>query len=306
MGLHIVRNGFSVGYNVWYAHAESLNRINDASGSSKVPNEEGSRYRTMVMDAMGPELIQNPMCDEQPPNPEAQKFSDLLKDADEPLWDGCKNHTKLSAVSQLLNIKSEYNMPEACYDRLMSVIKTMLPEGEKLPDNLYRTKKQLAKLCLGYEKIDACVNNCATLFAINTGGLSKGRIYGFGRSQSSDRFSRISVTSTPRESEERYNKLTKVMDEKYNELSMKMQEELLRQEVESKKMLEQALEESQKREEDARKREEDARRREEDTRRRAVELEEMVRKLIQEVEYTNRQFACRSGPNEQQDFGAKR
>ncbi|KAL2249871.1 UNVERIFIED_CONTAM: hypothetical protein Sindi_2460800, partial [Sesamum indicum] len=108
-----------------------------------------------------------------------------------------------------------------------------------------------------------------------TGGPSKGRIYGFGRSQSSDRFSRISVTSTPREYEERYNELTKVMDEKYNELSMKMQEELLTREVESKKMLEQALEESQKREEDARKREEDARRREEDAQRRAVELEEM-------------------------------
>ncbi|KAK4429147.1 hypothetical protein Salat_1214900 [Sesamum alatum] len=77
-----------------------------------------------------------------------------------------------------------------------------------------------------------------------TGGPCKGRIYGFGRSQSSDRFSRISITSTLRESEERYNELTKAMDEKYNELTMKMQEELLRQEAESKKMLEQALEDS--------------------------------------------------------------
>ncbi|KAL0445916.1 UNVERIFIED_CONTAM: hypothetical protein Slati_1719500 [Sesamum latifolium] len=78
-----------------------------------------------------------------------------------------------------------------------------------------------------------------------TGGPSKGGIYEFGRSQSSDRFSRISVTSTPRESCERYNELMKVMDEKYNELAMEMQEELLRREAESKKMLEQALEESQ-------------------------------------------------------------
>ncbi|KAL0355742.1 UNVERIFIED_CONTAM: hypothetical protein Sradi_4021100 [Sesamum radiatum] len=132
-----------------------------------------------------------------------------------------------------------------------------------------------------------------------TGGPSNGRIYGFGRSQSSDRFSKISVTSTLRESKERYNELTKVMDEKYNELTKKMEEELLRREAKSKKMLEQALEES-------RKREEDARRREEDAQRRAVELEEMVRKLIQEVGYTNRRFAGGSGPNEQQDFGANR
>ncbi|KAK4429887.1 hypothetical protein Salat_1289400 [Sesamum alatum] len=93
--LHIVRNGFSRGYDIWYAHGEALNRRNDASGSSRVPSEEGSRYRTMVMDVVGPELIPNSICDEQPPNPEAQNFFDLLKDADEPLWDGCKNHTKL-------------------------------------------------------------------------------------------------------------------------------------------------------------------------------------------------------------------
>ncbi|KAL0292531.1 UNVERIFIED_CONTAM: hypothetical protein Sradi_6985000 [Sesamum radiatum] len=49
----------------------------------------------------------------------------------------------------------------------MSVIKTMLPEGEKLPNNLYKTKKQLAKLGLGYEKIDACVNNCMLYYKEN-------------------------------------------------------------------------------------------------------------------------------------------
>ncbi|KAL0286796.1 UNVERIFIED_CONTAM: hypothetical protein Sangu_2719300 [Sesamum angustifolium] len=125
--LHFLRNGFSRGYSVWYAHGESLNRRNDASGSSMAFDEEGSHYRTMVMDVVGFGLIQNPMCDEQPPHPEAQQFFDLLKDADEPLWD----------------------------------------EGEKLPDNLYKTKKQLAKLGLGYEKIDACLNNCILYYKEN-------------------------------------------------------------------------------------------------------------------------------------------
>ncbi|KAL0411405.1 UNVERIFIED_CONTAM: hypothetical protein Slati_3730200 [Sesamum latifolium] len=135
-----------------------------------------------------------------------------------------------------------------------------------------------------------------------TGWPSKGRIYGFEHSQSFDRFSRIYVTSTPMESKERYHELTKVMDEKYNELTMKMQEELLRREEESKNMLEQALEESRKREEDARRREEDVRTREEDAQRRAMKLEEI--KLIEEVGYTNRRFAGGSGPNEQQGCGA--
>ncbi|GAV79901.1 Transpos_assoc domain-containing protein, partial [Cephalotus follicularis] len=32
-------------------------------------------------------------------NPNAKKFYDLLKDADEPLWNGCKKHTKLSMMT---------------------------------------------------------------------------------------------------------------------------------------------------------------------------------------------------------------
>ncbi|KAK4435136.1 hypothetical protein Salat_0676900 [Sesamum alatum] len=147
--LHIVKNGFTRGYNIWYAHGESLNTRDDVRGSSSTPQVETSRYRTMVMDAISPEFSSGFMCDEQLPNPEAQKFFNLLKDADEPLWDGCKNHTKLSTVAQLLSIKSEYNLPEAYYDRLMLTIKNMLSEDEKLPDNFYTTKKHLSTLGLG-------------------------------------------------------------------------------------------------------------------------------------------------------------
>ncbi|KAL0282111.1 UNVERIFIED_CONTAM: hypothetical protein Sangu_2970000 [Sesamum angustifolium] len=79
------------------------------------------------------------------------------------------------------------------------------------------------------------------------------------------------------------------MDEKYNELTMKMQEEFLRREEESKRILEQALKES--------------RNREEDSQRRTLELKEMVRKLIHEVGNTNRRFAGGCDHKEQQDFG---
>ncbi|GAV63588.1 hypothetical protein CFOL_v3_07106, partial [Cephalotus follicularis] len=44
-------------------------------------------------------------------NPNAKKFYDLLKDADEPLWNGCKKHTKLSMMTRLMNVKSKYGIP---------------------------------------------------------------------------------------------------------------------------------------------------------------------------------------------------
>jgi hypothetical protein len=36
---------------------------------------------------------------EEEPNADAARFFDLLKDSNEPLWDGCMNHSKLSAVA---------------------------------------------------------------------------------------------------------------------------------------------------------------------------------------------------------------
>jgi len=55
-------------------------------------------YRNMVMDAMRMNqgnVSQCPIVEEEP-NADAARFFDLLKDSDEPLWDGCTNHSKLS------------------------------------------------------------------------------------------------------------------------------------------------------------------------------------------------------------------
>ena len=68
----------------------------------------------------------------------------------------------------------------------------------------------------------------------------------------------------------------------------KMKEEFSRREEENRKFFESALEEARKREEEAWKREPD--------------LQELVRKLLQDVGYTNHQFAGGSGHQEQQHF----
>jgi len=55
----------------------------------------------MVMDAMrmsGGNFSECPIVEEEP-NADAIRFFDLLKESDEPLWDGCTNHSKLSAVA---------------------------------------------------------------------------------------------------------------------------------------------------------------------------------------------------------------
>jgi hypothetical protein len=66
-----------------------------------VINDHNNPYKTMYMDAMRMNqghAIQCPVIDEEP-NVDVAKFFDLLKDSDEPLWDNCTNHSKLSVVA---------------------------------------------------------------------------------------------------------------------------------------------------------------------------------------------------------------
>ena len=75
----------------------------------------------------------------------ATYIHDLLKDSDEPLWDGCTNHSKLSAVAHVVTIKSNHGLSEAGYDKII-----VLPEGNRLKENFYAAKSMMKPLGLGY------------------------------------------------------------------------------------------------------------------------------------------------------------
>jgi hypothetical protein len=59
-----------------------------------------------------------PIVNEEP-NANMTRFFYLLKDFEEPLWDDCTNHSKLSIVIQVFNIKSDHRLSEAGYDRII-------------------------------------------------------------------------------------------------------------------------------------------------------------------------------------------
>jgi hypothetical protein len=66
-----------------------------ASNMHGVVDDNNNPYRTMIMDAMRMNqghVDQYPIVDEEP-NVDAARFFNLLKDSDEPLWDGCTNHS---------------------------------------------------------------------------------------------------------------------------------------------------------------------------------------------------------------------
>jgi len=99
-------------YMCWYAHRELfvpdesmeeqvVGSTSSASNMHEVENENSNPYKNMVMDAMRMSEANVRECPivEEEPNADAARFFDLLRDSDEPLWDGCTNHSKLSAVA---------------------------------------------------------------------------------------------------------------------------------------------------------------------------------------------------------------
>lgn len=80
--------------------------------------------RRMVLDNMHPTnnnrtnqpYFFSDTWEEQVPNPEAKEFYDMLQDADEPLYNGCQNWSKLEAATRMLNWKSDCNVPDATFN----------------------------------------------------------------------------------------------------------------------------------------------------------------------------------------------
>nr|GMD32818.1 uncharacterized protein LOC109146588 [Ipomoea batatas]GMD32820.1 uncharacterized protein LOC109146588 [Ipomoea batatas] len=95
----------------------------------------------MVMDAAGPEFNVDEI--EESPNPEAQKFYDMLKAADQELWPGSKKHSQLSLVARLMSLKSENHISEKCFNQFTELMKEVATKDNLVPENFYETKKLL-------------------------------------------------------------------------------------------------------------------------------------------------------------------
>jgi hypothetical protein len=167
-------------YQCWCAHGKvfvSERRMEEtvvestssASNVHEAANHNTNPYRNMVMDAMRMNqgnVSQCPIVEEEP-NADAVRFFYLLKDSNEPLWDGCTNHSKLSAVAQVFTIKSDHRLSEVGHDKIIEWARSILPEGNRLKENFYAVKSMMKPLGLGYQKINMCPNFCMLYYLEN-------------------------------------------------------------------------------------------------------------------------------------------
>ncbi|CAL2246936.1 unnamed protein product [Prunus armeniaca] len=86
--------------------------------------------------------------------------SNLIRDAETSLFDGCIKYTKMSATMALFKLKAAFGVCDIFYDELLPIICDMLPDQNTLPTSIYAIKRLLKKFDLEYEKIHACINDC--------------------------------------------------------------------------------------------------------------------------------------------------
>ncbi|XP_060186942.1 uncharacterized protein LOC132616513 isoform X3 [Lycium barbarum] len=145
---HLVVHGIMPSYDNWFCHGESFN----GSTSIEENNDRqeafrGDDMRGMIHDAFGsithfmddntsevgeiePNLEENtPHSSGNQPHPEVDKFEQLMKDANEELYPGCKKFSKLSFLLQLYRIKLLFKWPNESFNALLGLLKDALPEG---------------------------------------------------------------------------------------------------------------------------------------------------------------------------------
>jgi hypothetical protein len=96
---------------------------------------------------------------EEEPEPTARAFIDMMASARRPLYPGAKM-SQLDGITQLLADKCMFESTRASFEKTLSTVGNMLPEGHCLPKTMYETKKILKALKMDYVTYDVCPKLC--------------------------------------------------------------------------------------------------------------------------------------------------
>jgi hypothetical protein len=89
------------------------------------------------------------------------KFSQIMKDYEAPLFSRCKKeHNKLHVVLTLLQMKASNGWSDKGFNELLQFLNDLLPKASMLPRSTYQAKKIVCPLGLEVDKIHACQNDC--------------------------------------------------------------------------------------------------------------------------------------------------
>ncbi|XP_063940533.1 uncharacterized protein LOC135149261 [Daucus carota subsp. sativus] len=167
--LDLYRYGMMQWYTIWTAHGEKMPEEKIETSTRNVGDGDDDMYHDaddMLRDIGEANRYFENVDDE--PNPAAKEFYKMLHSASEPIYPSNVNYTTFEFVNELLHFKNKHNCSNNGFDDLLKLIGLVLPDNHKLPQTYYAVKNMLKGLNLGYEKIDACENDCMLFYKENS------------------------------------------------------------------------------------------------------------------------------------------
>jgi hypothetical protein len=128
IAIHLCKNDFVTGYEVWKFHGESGTRV-IAEDEYDCDTRDVDRMDEML-EAMQAEVT------EDPPTMEDEVFLKLLKASEELLHEHTEV-TLLTFITRLIAIKFMYFFSNNCYNDLVKLISDILPEPHKVAKDMY-------------------------------------------------------------------------------------------------------------------------------------------------------------------------
>ncbi|GKA51645.1 putative reverse transcriptase domain-containing protein, partial [Tanacetum coccineum] len=159
---HLFKNWIDLSYTKWSKHGEkdepsisapkpvnaTTEFVNDTDFASDVPTEGPTTVE--MVNATKDNFDEDDLV----------KFQELLLNAEKPLYKGCHDFIKLSAIVKVLNLKGKYGCSNKFFTELLGLLKKMLPAGNEMVEKTYQAKKIMKLMGSGYKKIHVCINNC--------------------------------------------------------------------------------------------------------------------------------------------------
>jgi hypothetical protein len=92
---------------------------------------------------------------------ERLQFEQMLKDHKKLLYPNCEDgQKKLGSTLELLRWKTENGVTDSGFNKLLIMMKKLLPRNNELPASMYEAKKLVCPLRLDVQNIHACPNDC--------------------------------------------------------------------------------------------------------------------------------------------------
>lgn len=151
MTQHLVVHGFTPFYHTWEFHGEKPSkRARDKEAEQSTQILGTGEFDAGIDDCIGEaNASENPAVEEthEKLDQSTKKYYDTLFAAQKPLHSHTEV-TQLDAITRLMALKCDLNLSRDAFDDLLTIIASILPQGQILPKNMYETNKILKTLKL--------------------------------------------------------------------------------------------------------------------------------------------------------------